>query len=97
MESKREALPPAGNARGSAAPPSGRENDTLLGWGQERGNKLTGRSGPKGTTKYTEASLGGIARSRMASYDSAAILGLPRCVSAGRRVAFLTSSRWGRI
>lgn len=78
MESKRDGLPPVGNTRGAAAPRSGGENDALLGWGRGRGNTLTGMSGQRGTAKYTEGPLGGITRSRMASYDSAVMLGLPR-------------------
>lgn len=43
------------------------------------GSKLTGGSGERGgTAKYTEGPLGSGARSRMASYDSATTLGLPR-------------------
>lgn len=74
---------------------SGRENDALLGWGRSSdasnmipstvgrgkgGSKLTGGLGERGgTAKYTEGPLGSGARSRMASYDSATTLGLPRC------------------
>lgn len=73
---------------------SGRENDALLGWGRggdasnmipstvgrgKGGSKLTGGSGDRGgKAKYTEGPLGSGARSRMASYDSATTLGLPR-------------------
>lgn len=49
--------------------------------GRGRGSKLTGGSGERGgTAKYTEGPLGSGARSRMASYDSATALGLPRCL-----------------
>lgn len=69
---------------------SRREGDALLGWGKGRGknnNKLTGGSGDRdrGTAKYTEGPLGGSARSRMASYDSATTPGLPRCALGVRR------------
>lgn len=44
------------------------------------GSKLTGGSGERGgNAKYTEGPLGSGARSRLASYDSATTLGLPRC------------------
>lgn len=47
------------------------------------GSKLTGGSGERGgTAKYTEGPLGSGARSRMASYDSATTLGLPRYTRA---------------
>lgn len=47
----------------------------------KRGSKLTGGSGDRGgTAAYTEGPLGSGARSRMASYDSATTLGLPRCM-----------------
>lgn len=71
---------------------SGRESDALLGWGRRSnmipstvgrgkgGSKLTGGSGERGgNAKYTEGPLGSGARSRLASYDSATTLGLPRC------------------
>lgn len=48
--------------------------------GGNKGSKLTGGSGDRGgNAAYTEGPLGSGARSRMASYDSATSLGLPRC------------------
>lgn len=45
----------------------------------KRSDNLTGgTSGHRGTATYTEGPLGGHSRSRMASYDSATTLGLPR-------------------
>lgn len=52
--------------------------------GRGKGSKLTGGSGDRGgSAKYTEGPLGSGARSRMASYDSATTLGLPRCGDCG--------------
>lgn len=57
-----------------------REDDALLGWGTPRGqkNKLTGGTRRGGGAEYTEGPLGGHTRSRVATYDSASTLGLPR-------------------
>lgn len=54
---------------------------STVGRGKGGGSKLTGGAGERGgTANYTEGPLGSGARSRMASYDSATTLGLPRCV-----------------
>lgn len=62
----------------------GKASNTMIpstvGRGRGKGSsKLKGGSGDRGgTTAYTEGPLGSGARSRMASYDSATTLGLPR-------------------
>ncbi|CAN0118008.1 unnamed protein product [Scytosiphon promiscuus] len=64
--------------------------------GKGKGSKLTGGSGDRGgTAKYTEGPLGSGARSRMASYDSATTLGLPRRVSSRVRLESWEFPGWG--
>lgn len=63
----------------------------------KKGSKLTGGSGARGgAAAYTEGPLGSGARSRMASYDSASTLGLPRlvCVCGVARFFSEISSRF---
>ncbi|CAM9488488.1 unnamed protein product [Ectocarpus sp. 13 AM-2016] len=70
---------------------------STVGRGRGKGSsKLKGGSGDRGgTTAYTEGPLGSGARSRMASYDSATTLGLPRRVSSRVRLESWEFPGWG--
>ncbi|CAB1120890.1 CAT [Ectocarpus sp. CCAP 1310/34] len=70
---------------------------STVGRGRGKGSsKLKGGSGDRGgTTAYTKGPLGSGARSRMASYDSATTLGLPRRVSSRVRLESWEFPGWG--
>ncbi|CAM9832328.1 unnamed protein product, partial [Phaeothamnion confervicola] len=57
--------------------------------------KLTGSSSSRQIPSYTEHALGGATRSRLASYDSATSIGLPRVVSNRVRLESWEWPGWG--